>query len=716
VQVKQEGILQEGKNCWRIARASRVSFLIDADSYYTAFVEAVKRAQRSVLIVGWDIDSRVRLMRGEKAMDSPNRLGDFLNSVVSRNKNLQAYVLTWDFSLIFALEREPLPVLKMGWRTHRRLHFQLDGKHPIGASHHQKIVVVDDAMAFVGGIDLARFRWDTSRHKTNDPRRILKTGQPYRPFHDVQMAVDAEAALTLGELIRDRWRRATGNSIEPPGAGAGDVWPRYLTADLEDAQVAIARTQAAYNGNLEVREVEALYRDALNSARKYIYIENQYLTSKLIVDLVAGRLQEENGPEVLIVLPKKSSGWLEETTMDSLRAHVLEQLQRADRFGRLKIYYPHLPGLGNDCMNLHSKVLIVDNGLLRIGSSNMSNRSMGLDTECDLAIEAKGDRRIEEAIERLRNRLLGEHLDVSPDTIAAATREKDSLLQAVDSLLTSERSLRPLEFEAPQYLQNLVQSSIFIDPECPTDPEQLIGQYVPEEVRNSGNFRLLASAALLLALFALAAAWQWTPLKDWLSLDVMTKLAVSVREHPLAPLIVISAYVVGGLVSFPATILIIATAITFGPFTGFIYTLVGCVTSAICTYGIGHLLGGEVLRRFAGRRINRLSRQLADRGVVTIMIIRLAPVAPFTFVNLIAGASHIKFWDFTIGTIIGMAPGIFAITLFGNRLEHAIRHPGAGSIALLGAFIILIIGANLIFRRWISKRNDAEAVDGETAN
>jgi phospholipase D1/2 len=714
--VKQQGILQEGKNCWRIARASRVSFLIDAASYYAAFVEAVERAQRSILIVGWDIDSRVRLMRGEKAVDSPNRLGDFLNTVVSRKENLQAYVLTWDFSLIFALEREPLPVLKMGWWTHERLHFQLDGNHPIGASHHQKIVVVDDAVAFVGGIDLARFRWDTSRHKPDDPRRSLQNGQTHRPFHDVQMAVDGEVAAALGELIRDRWRRATGSIIMPPEAGGGDVWPSQVTPDVEAAAVAIARTQPAYNGNLEVREVAALYSDAVRAAHRFIYIENQYLTSKLIADLLVERLEEEDGPEVLIVLPQRSSGWLEETTMDSLRAHILERLQQADRFGRLRIYYPYLPGLDHDCINLHSKVLIVDNDFLRIGSSNMSNRSMGLDTECDLAIEAKGEKRIEEAIERLRNRLLGEHLDVPPDVVSGATKEKGSMLRAVDSLLSSGRSLRPLDFDVPQYLRGLVKSSIFIDPERPTDPEKLIDQYVPEEVKSSGNFRLLASAALLLALFALAAAWQWTPLQDWLSLDVMTGLAVSIREHPLAPLFVIGGYVAGGLVSFPATILIIATAITFGPLTGFIYALVGCVTSAMCTYGIGHLLGGEVLRRFAGRRINRLSRQLADRGVVTIMIIRLAPVAPFTFVNLVAGASHIKFWDFTIGTILGMAPGLFAITLFGNRLEHAIRHPGPGSIALLAGFVVVIIGANVIFLRWISRRNDAEAVDGETAN
>lgn len=705
--MKKTTILNEGKNCWQIANADRISFLIDAASYFSAFVEAIKRAQKSILIVGWDIDSRISLVRGDETMELPNRLGDFLNEVVSRTEGLEAHVLAWDFAMIYALEREPLPIFKLGLSTHKRLHFEMDGRHPVGASHHQKIVVVDDRIAFVGGIDLARFRWDTPEHEVGDPRRVDESGQRYRPFHDVQMAVSGEAAAVLGDLVRERWRRATDKRLDAPELkGEKEVWPPNLVPDLTDVAVAVARTEPNYRDYPEVREVEALYCDAIDAARRFIYIENQYLTSKVVGDALAGSLEQGEGPEILIVLPEKSSGWLEESTMDALRAHLLKHLQEKDRFGRLGIYFPHMPGLGEDCINLHSKVLVVDNNFLRIGSSNLSNRSMGFDTECDLAIEANDDERIEAAIEKFRNRLIGEHLGVPAEAVAEKIFGKESVLRAVDELKGPGRSLRPLKTNVPEFLENLMQNSILVDPERPADPDKLIDQYVPREVGRSGNLRLIGSIALLVGLLAFAAAWQWTPLKHWLNLDLLIGLAKSIRENPLAPFIVIGVFIVGGLVSFPATILIVATAITFGPLHGFIYTLLGCVLSAVCAFGVGHVLGREALRRFAGKRINQLSRQLANRGLLTILIIRFAPVAPFTVINMVAGASHIKFWDFTLGTILGMAPGLFAITLFGDRLEYAIRNPSLKSIALLAGLIIAILSANVLFRKWIAKGGD----------
>ena len=87
--------------------------------------------------------------------------------------------------------------------------FCLDGHHPVGASQHQKIVVVDDTVAFVGGFDLSKWRWDTPAHRPRDNRRIDPDGKPYPPFHDIQMAVDGPVARTLGRLARKRWLRAS---------------------------------------------------------------------------------------------------------------------------------------------------------------------------------------------------------------------------------------------------------------------------------------------------------------------------------------------------------------------------------------------------------------------------------------------------------------------------------------------------------------------------
>jgi phospholipase D1/2 len=405
-------ILTEGWNCWRITRAQRVSFLIDGAAYFAAFAAAAEQAQESIFIVGWDVDSRVRLMPDTEQGALPAELGRFLNALVSRRRRLQVYILSWDFAMVFALEREPLPMLKLGWWTHRRVHFHLDGQHPVWASHHQKIVVVDDAIAFAGGMDLAIKRWDTPEHNADDRRRVDPSGQPYPPMHDVQMAVDGEAAAALGELARERWRRATGHHIGTIHQPGSDPWPCFLSPDLENVGVAISRTQPAYNGNPAIREVEALYLDAIAAAQHSIYIEAQYFTSTAIAEALEKRLREPGGPEVLLILPRDGAGWLEQNTMTVLRARLLRRLRAADRFGCLRVYYPTVLKLGDGCINVHSKILVVDDTLVRVGSSNLSNRSMGLDTECDLAIETAGDARIGDAIAHFRDRLLGEHLGV----------------------------------------------------------------------------------------------------------------------------------------------------------------------------------------------------------------------------------------------------------------------------------------------------------------
>lgn len=320
------------------------------------------------------------------------------------------------------------------------MHFSLDGMHPGGASHHQKIVVVDDAIAFVGGIDMAIKRWDTPEHRAHDPRRVDPRGQPYPPVHDVQMAVDGEAARALASLVRERWQRATGRRWQARQRGRGDPWPRGLMPDLRDVEVAIARTQPAYNGDPEVREVETLHLDAIAVAQRSIYIEAQYFTSTATSAALCQRLLEPDGPEVILVLPRVASGWLEQTTMGVLRARLLKQLQGADRFGRLRVYYPVVPDLDGSCVNVHSKVLVVDDALVRIGSSNLANRSMGLDTECDLTIEAAGKTRMARAIAHFRDRLLGEHLGVSPEMVAGMAAAKASLIAAVEELRSAGRT------------------------------------------------------------------------------------------------------------------------------------------------------------------------------------------------------------------------------------------------------------------------------------
>ncbi|MCG6946103.1 MAG: VTT domain-containing protein [Deltaproteobacteria bacterium] len=692
-------VLAEGKNCWRIAPADRVAFLIDGASYFAAFLSAVERAQRSVLIVGWDFDSRIQLQHDEKPQDGAEQLLHFLKAVISRRKDLHIHILIWDFAVIYALDRELFPTIKLDWHVPRRLHFRFDGNNPVGVSHHQKIVVIDDAVAFVGGIDLSKSRWDTPEHRAKDPRRVDPLGRSYPPRHDVQLAVAGPAAAALGDLVRERWYRATGDRLKPPEEKDLDPWPPELSADMENVRIGIARTESAHEERQEIREVENLYCDAIAAARRYIYLENQYFTCEKIAEALASRLQEEDGPEVVMVLPRRCPGWLEESTMGALRARLVLRLRERDLHGRLRVCYPIVPDLGEEHIIVHAKLMVVDDTLVRVGSANLSNRSMGSDSECDLAIEAVGEARTEKAIATFRNQLLAEHLGVGADAVADRLSTGHSLIEVVEELGDSERTLVPLEVEDPERSEKILPASAVFDPERPVSPEELLEEFVPEKVRQSGKHGLLRLGLILLALLALSAAWRWTPLGEWLSVERITGWLDHLRGSPSAPLLILGGYIVGSLVLVPITLMILATAFAFGPLAGSAYSLLGCLLAAVITYAVGRILGRDKVRRLAGSRLDRVNRRLADHSLVTMLTVRLLPIAPYTVVNIVAGAFHIRFRDFVFGTILGMAPGILAITVFERQMEEAIRKPGAGSLSLLAAVVAAIAVTAVMVRR-----------------
>jgi phospholipase D1/2 len=330
---------------------------------------------------------------------------------------LRVRVLIWDYSMIFDTERELPPVYGLSWKPHRHVRVRYDNTHPVAGSHHQKVVVIDDRVAFCGGLDLTSRRWDTCDHKPGDERRKAD-GTPYPPFHDLMMMVDGEAARALRTLARERWRLATGRQLKPARPGP-DSWPPDIEPQVTDAMVAISRTLPPGDSHEPVREIEALYLDMIAAARHYILIENQYLTAHTIGEALAARLNEPDGPEIVVVLRLLSHGWLEEVTMQNLRRNFIDRLEKADHSGRFYVYYPDIEGLEEGtCIDVHSNVTIVDDEWLRVGSANVCNRSMGFDSECDLLLEARRRPDAVCAIRDFRNRLLAEHLGVAEERVA----------------------------------------------------------------------------------------------------------------------------------------------------------------------------------------------------------------------------------------------------------------------------------------------------------
>ena len=701
----KQPLLQPGRNCWRIERCSRFGLLIDADAYFRAVRAAILKAQHSVFILSWDIDSRTVLAPGGPDDGYPAAIGDFLHAMLAERPKLRIHVLNWDFAMLYALERELLPAYRTSWRRERGMFFHMDGYHPVGASHHQKVVVVDDSVAFVGGLDITKCRWDMPEHAADNPLRCDADGKPYAPFHDVQAMVDGAAAAALGELARARWSRATGRVPAPAMIAAHDPWPADVAPDLADIDVAISRTEPAFDGAAGVFEVRQLYLDAIASARRQLFFENQYFTSDTLCNALSARLRAEDPPEILVVSPKNQSGWLEQATMGALRARVHERLKHADGNGRYGMVCPHLPGLSDGCLNVHSKVFTVDDELFCVGSANMSNRSMAFDTECNLTLEAPpgeaGDR-VRAAIAQMRARLLGEHLGAAPGKVMDTVRAH-GLHRTVD-LLRNARRLEVMDPAVTPEMALLTVDNVVFDPERPITPDELVAQFVPKDARKPVPQRLIGLGVTALILGLLAVAWRATPLKDMVNLASMVNLAGQIASMPFTPAIAVATFTLAGSLLVPVTLLIAVTGIVFGPYYGALYAITGAMLSAALTYGLGAWIGRDTVRELLGARINRLSRRIAKRGILAVMVVRVLPVAPFIVVNVVAGASHIGLRDFLLGTLFGMTPGIVLTVTFAHHLAEAARHPTAGTIAVLVLVGLILIGSALGLQKLFARR------------
>ena len=683
-------ILVPGHTCWRIEPAERSAFLVDGEAYFQAFREAALRAKHSIMIVGWDIDTQVELVRETSATsEMPTKLGEFLVALLRRRRRLRVSVLNWDYAVIYALERQWMPTAEPGWRRHRRLWYQVDDHHPVGASHHQKLVVIDDAVAFVGGLDLSKSRWDTREHLSRDPRRVDADGVVYAPFHDVQMMVSGDAASALGDLARNRWFNATGRRLSaPPPRSVEEVWPPRVNPDLTECPVAIMRTQPRYEELEEQREIEQAYLSAIKRARRSIYIESQYFTAQAISHALAQRLSEHDGPDVVLVLRQHCDGWLERRTMDSLRAQLLHEVELADHYGRLRVYAPVVPGeAGAEPVAVHSKLLVVDDEFVCIGSANVSNRSMGFDTECNLAVEACGQARVQSAIAAFRNGLLAEHLGVDPEVVANQIQTCGSLAAATDALRGGGRTLADDCFEAMPPSDAMIPEHALVDPERPMAADHLLAGVGFRRERARIVRRAMAGLTLLAGMAILAAAWRWTALGQFLDVEALVSYAQALGRSPLGLISVMGGYLIGGLLAVPVTLLLVVTILAFGPWFGALFALTGSLLSAITLFGLGRVLGSYRIRRLAGSRVEHLSRRMAERGLWAVLLVRILPIAPFSVINLIAGASSVSWRHFVLGTVVGMLPGIAIMATFVSGLEKAVREPSWQAFSMVGLIV-----------------------------
>ncbi|MDQ3367832.1 MAG: phospholipase D-like domain-containing protein [Myxococcota bacterium] len=467
-------LLIPGLTCATTFPGPRSGVLVDGRDFYKALFDACCKAQRSILMTGWQFDSKVELLRGEDAADCarPTRLVDFLRDLCEARPDLDIYMLAWDASPVFAFEREPLQRLMFQLRGHKRIHYKMDNKHPTGASHHQKLVLVDRAIAFVGGMDVCNSRWDDRAHAADAPDRCSGS-RSYAPYHDVQAYVTGDAVDVLRTWFCERWVLATGKPLDLPEVAREEIeiTPSF---PVDAPRIGLTRTLPRTEDppSAPVLELYELHLRAIAAAERLIYIENQYLSCDEISDALVHRMEKSCDPplEIVILLPEKSAGFKERISIGVYQQRILERLGAvAERTGHhLGVYYHCACGKDGEVpVFIHAKVLAVDDRFLLVSSANTSNRSMGFDTELGLAWEAP---EATESLKSARIDLLGEHVGVEG-------AEADTVLGSIGGLVGRLDDLaRAKSHHLRLHARNVDEKpgwflSKFIPDETPFDPD-----------------------------------------------------------------------------------------------------------------------------------------------------------------------------------------------------------------------------------------------------
>jgi uncharacterized membrane protein YdjX (TVP38/TMEM64 family) len=347
-------------------------------------------------------------------------------------------------------------------------------------------------------------------------------------------------------------------------------------------------------------------------------------------------------------------------------------------------------------IHLHDKVCIVDDRLLRIGSSNITNRSMGLDNECDLAIESDHGE-THAAIIEVRNRLLAEHLGCSPRDVQTSVERSGSLVQAIEQLRGGARSLLHYHDNGSALAHRVLPEAALVDPDRPISMER-VGRAIRRDERLYKRLRAIGLAwwGVMLVVLVIGNVAGWidaASLAQWLS-EFATESVWGVLTVPIA-------FVIAGLFFVPVTLMIANCGALFGAWVGGVYALLGALSSAAVYFFLGRWVGMGTVQRIASLRLQRAMRAIASRGILAVAAIRVVPIAPHLVVGLAAGAARIRFRDYMLGTIVAMAPGTLVLTLLGQHFSHGMASPSPTAMVTMVVLIAVGLALAWLMQRWL---------------
>ena len=369
--------------------ASRVEVLTDGAEALPAIAEAVESARSSVWLAGWFFSPDFRLRR-----DDPTTLRDLLAGIAAR---IEVRLLSWAGAPLplFHPDRREVRKMRDAFTSGTRVTVALDARERPLHCHHEKLVIVDGETAFVGGIDLTSYagnRLDDGRHPA---RGSLG-------WHDAAVRIAGPAVADVAAHFAMRWREVTGEPLPdpPPPASAGDRELQIVRTVPEHIYRALPR------GEFSILES---YLGAFRSAERLIYLENQFLWSPEVVDVLAEKLADPPHPRfrLVVLLPAKPNNG-EDDTRGQLGQLAAATGKAPERFLACTL---HQRGSGARPVYVHAKIGIVDDRWLTLGSANLNEHSLFNDTEMNIVCHDP------ELARSTRLRLWSEHLECAAEDL-----------------------------------------------------------------------------------------------------------------------------------------------------------------------------------------------------------------------------------------------------------------------------------------------------------
>ncbi|WP_414828472.1 VTT domain-containing protein [Alteromonas sp. H39] len=718
-------IFKQGENCWVTSTATFASPLIDCANYYRALHSSIVKAKYSIFIVGWDIDSRIRLLRGEEEANSeaPSIVSDLLAWKAEQNPDIKIYLLRWDSSLAFFAQREMWAKEVWDEKTPDNVKTELDDTIPMGGSQHQKVVVIDDELVFSGGMDVSTNRWDTRDHPVMSDERMGPDGE-YGPLHDVQIVSSGPVVKDFADLVRWRWLRVAEEQpidIREDALNGADApkpasWPDGVEPWFENVECALARTIPFMDEVEPVQEVRHMLLDLISQAENLIYIENQFTTRQEIAEALNRRLKACPSLHVIIVSSYEPKGKFEQEAFWASRIEFKDILENGVESDRVTMTYSSCEDMkGRKAYKrIHSKVMTIDDKYAVIGSSNLSNRSMSLDTEIDTVLHGNTDKNRKQ-VARIRDDLLAEHTGRDVEETAELLNQSNPVVALLEGQLAHGYVLTEVN---DQVFTEQSNTNIFRSLSDPEEPlislPTMDGNATP--ARNPRRRTIMiAIGTVIVAIIAGLLVWASYSIA-WLSSENINAFLEKSRGTYFALPTVLMVYVIGGLLFFPVTVLSLAVAAIFGPIWGPIYGIMGALLSSATTFGIGKLLGNAGLKKVGGPKVEALDEKLKTSGIVGVAAIRMLPIAPFSLVNLVAGISSIGLVQFLVGTFLGMFPPMIAKGLVGDSITQIFRNPSPETISyLVGGIVLwgLMIWGSQKFARYYQERKQRNKAEAE---